>query len=68
MSQQIRWAKSPEIMRAYQRDVEYKLMFKFAIVEFLESRFDYRVIRKYQAEIKCLSDLIFTWMTTVRGR
>ena len=47
----MRWAKSPEIMRAYQRDIEYKIMLRFSVIEFLETKFDYRIIRKYQSEI-----------------
>ena len=64
----IRWAKSPEILRSYQRDLECKQFFRFALVEFLESIMNYKKVREYQMELRSLADFIYLWMTTLRGR
>ena len=59
-------AKSPEIMRAYQRDQEIKLIFKFVFVESAESIFDYRKLN--QDKLGLISDMFYLWATTLRGK
>ena len=44
MEFKLRLAKSAEILRAYQRDLEYKSMLNFAIVEYFEFMIGYRIM------------------------
>lgn len=61
-------SKQPEILRAYQRDDEYKLILRYMIIESLETFINYRTISKYDAELKMLSDLTYYLLTTIRGK
>jgi hypothetical protein len=58
----------PEILRAYQRDEEYKMMLRYLVMEALEVFVKYRVLSKYDAEIKMGSDLLYYILTTIRGK
>jgi hypothetical protein len=44
MEFKVRLAKSAEILRAYQRDLEYKSMLNFAMVEYFEFIMGHRII------------------------
>jgi len=59
MEFKVRLAKSAEILRAYQRDLEYKSMLNFAMVEYFECIMGYRIIQKYRGEICLLSDFVY---------
>lgn len=61
-------SKQPEILRAYQRDDEYKLTLRFLLIESLETIINYRTLSKYDSEIKMLSDFIYYLLTTLRGK
>ena len=58
----------PEILRAYQRDEEYKLMLRYLVMEALEVFIKYRTLSKYDAEIKMGSDFLYYVLTTIRGK
>lgn len=58
----------PEIMRAYQRDEEYKSFIRFSVLECLEVLINYRLLAKYDAEIRCVSDMIYYLVTTIRKK
>ena len=64
----IREAKSPEILRAYERDCEFRAIFNFALREALEQVFDYRLLAKYNSEVNILEKFIYYWLTTLRGK
>ena len=58
----------PEILRAYQRDEEYKMMLRYLVMESLEVFIKYRFLSKYDAEIKMGSDFLYYLLTTIRGK
>ena len=58
----------PEILRAYQRDEEYKMMLRYLVMEALEVFVKYRMLSKYDSEIKMGSDLLYYILTTIRGK
>jgi len=61
-------ALQPEILRAYQRDDEYKMILRFMLLESMEVFVNYRLITRYDAEIKMGSDFIYYLLTTIRGK
>ncbi|CDW86965.1 peroxisome biogenesis factor 10 [Stylonychia lemnae] len=62
------YSKQPEIMRAYQRDEEYKQMLRFLIIEALETMIHYRTLSKFDSEIRMGSDLLYYLLTSMRGK
>ena len=61
-------ALQPEILRAYQRDDEYKMILRYLLLESMEVFVNYRLLTKYDAEIKMGSDLLYYLLTTIRGK
>lgn len=62
------YSKAPEIMRAFQRDEEYKHVLRFMAVEALEVFINYRTLNKYDSEIRMGSDFIYYALTTLIGK
>ena len=61
-------SRQPEILRACQRDEEYKMILRYLVLESLEVFVNYRTLNKYDAEIKMSSDFIYYLLTTIRGK
>lgn len=59
------WSKQPELLRAYQRDEEYKSFLRYSVIESLEVFINYRILNKYDAEIRCVADFIYYLVTTI---
>ena len=58
----------PEILRAYQRDEEYKMILRTLLYEALETVISYRFMARYDSEIRMGSDLLYYLLTTIRGK
>ena len=61
-------AGQPQVIRAYQRDEEYKQWLRFSVLESLELAVPYRLIHKWRAEIMAAADLVYFGLTTLRGK
>ena len=61
-------SKQPEVLRAFQRDDEYKQILRFMIIESLEVFINYRKLSNYDSEIKMGSDFVYYLFTTMRGK
>jgi len=63
-------AGQPQIIRAYQRDEEYRQWLRYAVLESLElgSILPYRIIHNYRAEWAVASDFIYFTLTTLQGK
>ena len=61
-------AGQPQIIRAYQRDEEYKSWLRYALLESIELAVPYRHIQKWRAEIVAASDFLYFGLTTARNR
>ncbi len=70
MDKQVSFSESrqPEILRAYQRDEEYKMILRYLLLESLEVFVHYRSLSKYDAEIKMTSDFLYYFLTTIKGK
>lgn len=60
-------ARQPEILRAYMRDQEYKSLFHYYLLEAAEVFLPYRILSKFQNELKFIADfsylsLTFSWL------
>jgi len=55
-------------MRAYQRDEEYKHLLRFITIEALEVLVNYRILNKYDSELKLGSDFVYYALTTLKGK
>ena len=62
------FSAGPYIIRANQRDEEYKLWLKFSLLESLELILRYKVIHDWRSELSVLSDLTYYLTTTMLQR
>lgn len=63
-------AGQPQIIRAYQRDEEYRQWLRFTVLESLElgQLLPYRLIHSYRAEWALASDFTYFALTTLKGK
>lgn len=60
----LQFAGQPDILRAAERDNNFKQLINFKVLEVLEILLKYNVITKYEKEIKLLTDTIYYMLTT----
>ena len=64
----LRIAKSAEILRAYQRDSELRLILRFLSTELFEQVMGHRRLSQHLNSIRLASDLVYYWSSTLRGK
>ncbi len=58
----------PEMMRAFARDEDFKSHLCFKLVETLEVFVNYRLLSKWDEELKVVAELIYFAFTTLRSK
>ena len=61
-------ASQPEIVRAFQRDEEYRQWLRFAFLESSELFISFRALYDWRSELTLLADLCYFGFTTARRK